>query len=67
VRKRKTGNSDDDEAIFDFTDQNHLRGAVGFSTYETKVRFHNIRVTASDGKVLWEGVPKLDAMEQGGR
>ncbi len=54
----------DEQLLFDFTDQNHLRGAVGVSTYETKVRFRNIKVTALDGKVLWGGVPELDALER---
>jgi eukaryotic-like serine/threonine-protein kinase len=53
----------DNELLFDLTDRDHLRGAVGFRTWETKVRFRNIRVTAPDGKVLWEGVPELDAIE----
>jgi len=53
------------EPIFDFIDRNHLRGAVGFLTWETKVRFRNIKVTDPDGKVLWERVPKLDAIESG--
>jgi hypothetical protein len=54
----------DDELLFDFTDPNHLRGAVGFRTWATKVRLRNIKVTAPDGKVLWEGVPELDAIER---
>jgi eukaryotic-like serine/threonine-protein kinase len=49
----------DEELLFDFTDRDHLRGAVGFRTWQTKVRFRNIKVTAPDGKVLWEGVPDL--------
>jgi hypothetical protein len=52
-----------DELVFDFANPKHRRGAVGFSTFKTKVRFRNIKVTAPDGKVLWEGVPELDAPE----
>jgi len=55
----------DNQLLFDFTDQIRLRGAVGFRIWATKVRFRNIRVTAPDGKVLWEGVPTLDAVESG--
>jgi hypothetical protein len=53
----------DEELLFDFTDRDHLRGAVGFRTWATKVRFRNIRVTSPDGRILWEGVPDLDALE----
>jgi Domain of Unknown Function (DUF1080) len=55
----------DDIRLFDFTDQNHLRGAVGFRTWATKARFRNIKVTAPDGRVLWEGVPELNAANAG--
>jgi hypothetical protein len=54
-----------DELIFDFTDRDHLRGAVGFRTWDTQVRFRNIKVTAPDGKLLWKGVPELNAVESG--
>jgi hypothetical protein len=46
-----------------FTEHNHLRGAIGFRTGATSARFRNIVVTAPDSKVLWEGVPELDALE----
>jgi hypothetical protein len=55
----------DEELLFDLTDQNHLRGAVGFRTWETNVRFRNIKVTAPDGSALWEGEPELDAIGDG--
>jgi serine/threonine protein kinase len=55
----------DDMLLFNFTDQNHLRGAVGFRTWATKARFRNIQVTAPDGRVLWEGVPELNAANAG--
>jgi serine/threonine protein kinase len=53
----------DEQLIFDFSDNTHLRGAVGFRTWMTKVRFRDIKVTDPDGKVLWEGPPELDALE----
>jgi hypothetical protein len=53
----------DEELLFDFTDQMQARGAVGFRTWATSARFRNIKVTAPDGKVLWEGVPELDTLE----
>jgi Domain of Unknown Function (DUF1080) len=36
-------------------------GRVGFRTSDTVVRFRNISVTAPDGKVLWQGLPDLEA------
>jgi predicted Ser/Thr protein kinase len=53
----------DEQLIFDFTDHSHLGGAVGLNTFKTKARFRNIKVTAPDGKILWEGVPELEALE----
>jgi hypothetical protein len=53
----------DEKLLFDFTDQIQRRGAVGFRTWATSARFRNIKVTSPDGKVLWEGVPELDALE----
>ncbi len=32
----------------------HMRGQVGLSTFGSSYRFRNIKVTASDGKTLWE-------------
>jgi hypothetical protein len=65
VRGPRCQSFGDDKLILDFTDQNHLRGAVGLVTVETKARFRNIKVTAPDGKVLWKGVPELDAVGSG--
>jgi hypothetical protein len=53
----------DEQLIFDFTDNTHLRGAVGFRTWATKVRFRDIKVTDPEGKVLWKDPPELDAVE----
>jgi WD40 repeat protein/tetratricopeptide (TPR) repeat protein len=36
-----------------------VRGAVGLRTYLTTARFRNLRVTAPDGTVLFEGLPPL--------
>jgi hypothetical protein len=53
----------DGELIFEFDDNTQLRGAVGFRTWATKVRFRDIKVTDPEGKVLWEGPPELDSLE----
>jgi predicted Ser/Thr protein kinase len=47
----------DDELVFEHEDTKNTQGAVGFWTWTTSVRFKNIRVTAPDGKVLFEGLP----------
>lgn len=51
----------DDELILDFNDDEnaHLNGKVGVGTWMTKARFRNIKVTALDGKVLFEGLPEV--------
>jgi hypothetical protein len=55
----------DGELIFEFDDNTHLRGAVGFRTWATKVRFRDIKVTDPEGKVLWERPPELPAAKPG--
>lgn len=49
----------DDELLLDFADDEnpHLTGRVGVGTWATKAKFRNIKVTALDGKVLFEGLP----------
>ncbi len=47
--------------ILDFNDDEnaHLIGKVGIGTWMTKARFRNIKVTALDGRVLFEGLPEV--------
>ena len=40
-------------------DDNHPSGQVSFGTYESSFRFKNIKVTAPDGKILWEMPPSI--------
>ncbi len=48
----------DDLEIIDFTDRDPIpAGAPGLGTWATQARFRNIRVTAPDGRVLFEGLP----------
>lgn len=41
------------------TDQRFEKGQLGFVCWDSKSQFRNIRVTAEDGKELWNGLPKL--------
>jgi serine/threonine protein kinase len=68
VRVRVRGNliqcflkdGDKELLLFNFEDDgSHPKGRVGLRTSYAAFRFKNIRVTAPDGKVLWEGVPDL--------
>ena len=51
----------DGKLIFDREDDLGPRGAVGFRTEVTAVRFRNILVTDPDGKALFAGLPELPA------
>jgi hypothetical protein len=43
-------------------DARHPRGRVGLRTWEgSAYRFKNIRVTAPDGRMLWEGPPAIES------
>src|SRR5262249_46328198 len=51
--------------VFNFEDDgSHPKGRVALRTSWAAFRFKNIRVTAPDGKVLWEGVPSLSAGDE---
>ena len=45
--------------VFDVYDDRHPRGRVGLQTFGASFRFKNIKVTAPDGRVLWEGLPAV--------
>jgi hypothetical protein len=49
----------DDQFIFDLTDDFNLQGRVRFHGWGGIGRFRNIKVSAPDGTVLWEGPPEL--------
>ena len=42
-------------------DNLHPRGRVGLRTWWSAYRFKNIRVTAPDGRTLWEGPPAIES------
>ena len=51
-------NGADEAALFDVEDKLHRNGQVGLMTMRARCRFKDIKVTALDGKVLWEGLPE---------
>ena len=53
----------DGKQTFDFKDDDkaHLAGKVGIGAWNTRARFRNVKVTALDGKVLFEGLPEVPA------
>ena len=46
--------------VFDLVDDRHPRGRVGLRTFGSSFRFKNIKVTAPDGRELWEGLPAIE-------
>ena len=52
-------NGDRYVVLLDVDDELHPKGRVGLRTWFSAWRFKNIRVTAPDGKVLWEGPPAV--------
>jgi len=49
----------DGEQTFEVSDSLHSHGAVYLRSWNVPCRFRDIKVTAPDGKVLWEGLPEL--------
>ncbi len=45
----------------DVEDDLHPKGRVGLQTFGAAFRFKNIKVTAPDGRVLWEGLPAVES------
>ncbi|ODA29971.1 protein kinase domain-containing protein [Planctopirus hydrillae] len=49
----------DGTQVLTMTDPHRLQGKVGFASWNSAVRFRNIRVTDPQGNLLWEGAPDL--------
>jgi hypothetical protein len=49
----------DGDQVFEFQDDSFPRGQIALGTWDSSVRWRNIKVTAPDSKVLWEGPPDL--------
>lgn len=65
VRGTKMRCSVDGKEIFVFADADLKKGMVGLATGNSPVRWRNVKVTAPDGKILWEGFPEVGPMENG--
>ena len=50
---------DTEQRLVDFDDDHHPKGCVGLRTWNSSYRFRNIKVTAPDGRVLWQGPPAI--------
>jgi alpha-N-arabinofuranosidase len=50
-----------DHRLLDFTDNEApiLQGGVGVGTWNTRARFRNLKITALDGTVLFQGLPQV--------
>ncbi len=59
LRKQRIRIELDDHVLFSGTDDFKLRGAVSLRFFNSAGRFRNIKVTAPDGTLLWEGPPDL--------
>ena len=49
----------DGKESFAYTDAHFPKGQIGFATWDSVVRWRNIKVTDPDGKVLWSGPPAV--------
>lgn len=54
----------DGKLLFAFKDDRFPTGGIGLATWNSVVRWRNLKVTAPDGKVLWEGFPELPTASQ---
>ena len=59
VRGAKVRCSLDGKDLFVFEDADLPQGMVGLSNGNSAVRWRNLKVTAADGRVLWEGFPEF--------
>jgi 3-keto-disaccharide hydrolase/F5/8 type C domain-containing protein len=49
----------DDRVVMTTTDNSKTRGSVGFSTVNSICRFRDVKVTAPNGKTLWDKLPEI--------
>jgi hypothetical protein len=49
----------DGETLFEFHDDHNPTGGVGLACLDSSGRFKDIKVTAPDGTLLWEGPPDV--------
>jgi serine/threonine protein kinase len=49
----------DGKPVFTHAGAAHRRGMIGLATWNSSIRYRNLKVTAPDGTVLWEGFPDV--------
>ncbi|HZZ78224.1 MAG TPA: family 16 glycoside hydrolase [Gemmataceae bacterium] len=54
----------DGKEILAYRDDTLLSGMIGVGTGNSPCRWRNLKVTAPDGKILWEGFPDLPSAEK---
>jgi hypothetical protein len=59
VRGNRSEGYLDGERLFENQDDQHPNGRAGLGTNQGVYRFRNIKITAPDGTVLWQGLPDL--------
>jgi serine/threonine protein kinase len=55
----------DGRPCFDFTDDAHSHGYIGFNTHGSSVKWRNLTIKAPDGGLLWEGFPEVEPWPAG--
>jgi hypothetical protein len=53
----------DGQKLFEYLDARQPNGQIGLDTWVSSMSWKNLRVTAPDGKILWEGLPDLAGVE----
>lgn len=67
VRGPRVRCSVDGKDLLAYSDDTLLKGMIGVGTGNSPVRWRNLKVTAPDGTLLWEGFPKLDSSSKDAR
>jgi hypothetical protein len=49
----------DGKSVFLFSDESFLKGMIGLGTHNAPVRWRNLKVSAPEGRVLWQGFPEV--------
>ncbi|MFO0803197.1 MAG: protein kinase [Gemmataceae bacterium] len=49
----------DGKTVFTHAGASHRHGMIGLATWNTSIRYRNLKVTALDGTMLWEGFPDI--------
>ncbi|CAN5275159.1 hypothetical protein BH11PLA2_BH11PLA2_31280 [soil metagenome] len=52
------------KVMFNYTDEAIPNGRIGLATWNTSIRYRNLKVTSPEGKILFEGFPDLPSLEK---